>query len=151
MQPIFKIAQTSVIQSSARLQPVKHQCLLFGCWVNSIGVIHSQHSLILALSMNNDKTLPDKPCPDFHPDARAVAQSPGLPVGKAKSEVSRIFIIFLHFYTIANDEVICSRGFCYHSKLLNSIDRLVGRASTSYLSLLKIVHKQTGKHSDNST
>ncbi len=34
--------------------------------------------------MSNDKDLSPKPYPDFHPDARAVAQSAGLRVGKAK-------------------------------------------------------------------
>ncbi len=46
--PIFEIAQTSVIEMSARLQPLQHQCLLLGSWIYSIVVVHSQHTIILA-------------------------------------------------------------------------------------------------------
>ncbi len=48
INPIFEVAQTSVIKISARLQPFQHHYLLFGSWINSIGVVHGKHTLILA-------------------------------------------------------------------------------------------------------
>ena len=53
--PILKVAQTSVIESPARLKPSKHQFLLLSSWINSICVIHSQHTCILVQVMAHDK------------------------------------------------------------------------------------------------
>jgi hypothetical protein len=48
INPIFQIVKTTIIKSATSFQPFKHDNLLVSSWVDSIGVIHSQHLYILA-------------------------------------------------------------------------------------------------------
>jgi hypothetical protein len=56
VNPVFEVAQTSVIQSPARLQPLKHYRLLVSIWINSVAIVHRQHLSILSESLPNAKT-----------------------------------------------------------------------------------------------
>ena len=58
--PIFKIAQTSIVKMSARLQPFQQKCLLFGVWIDSISVVHSKHILMLPYLARFISTLKSK-------------------------------------------------------------------------------------------
>ena len=82
INPIFEIAQTSVIQMSASLQPFKHQYLLLSSWINSVGVVHGQHPVILAWEVNNDKTTPTIYCVGYHPDSYHSDKERGFPPTK---------------------------------------------------------------------
>jgi hypothetical protein len=55
INPILEVAQTFVVQATAGFQPLKHQSLLVGSWINSVGIVHSQHSSILAQGMTRVK------------------------------------------------------------------------------------------------
>ena len=70
---------------SARLQPLKHHCLLLRSWINSIGVVHSQHTIILACGISNDKFPPIIDRARSHPDSYRSAIRSGASHSLAKS------------------------------------------------------------------
>jgi hypothetical protein len=61
VNPVFEVAQTSVIQSLAPLQPLNHYRLLVSIWINSGAIVHRQNSSILSESMPNAKTWGNHP------------------------------------------------------------------------------------------
>jgi hypothetical protein len=55
--PVFELAQGLVIHASAHLKPLQQFNLLSGIWIDSVGVVHGQHSHSLLLAMTTGKCL----------------------------------------------------------------------------------------------
>lgn len=73
--PVLEFAQSVVVRASARLKPLQHLGLLVGIWIDSVGVVHCQHSNSLPQAIACGKCL-------SHPHPWGIDSSRGVHVSR---------------------------------------------------------------------